>query len=171
MELSDAEKQVIERAELDILLSAGMSFNVPKRSLLRYIGKPERQFLIKPLMVGTNDFLSREFVDMNFSEEEINKDPLGEAKRLMARNARRSAKVVAIAVLNSHWKIRLLTGLYSWYFRWHITPQILLQLTLKIHEAQNLGDFTNSMRYLSVVARTATPMLPTPIEKPEGEVD
>lgn len=172
MELSDTEKQVIERAELDILLSAGMSFSVPKRSLLRYIGKPDRQFLIAPLFLGTLDYLSREFVEMNFSEEAIQENAFGEAKRLMAHNARRSARVVALAVLNSDWKIRWLAGLYAWYFRWHITPQVLLRLTLKIQEASNLGDFTNSIRYLSVVARTATPTTPNLMErKVPGEVD
>lgn len=172
MELSDTEKQVIERAELDILLSAGMSFSVPKRSLLRYIGKPERSFLIAPLFHGTLNYLSREFVDMNFSEEAIQENAFAEAKRLMAHNARRAARVVAIAVLNSGWKIRWLSGLYSWYFLWHTTPKMLLQLTLKIQEASNLGDFTNSIRYLSVVARTATPTTPNLMEKPiPGEVD
>ncbi len=170
MELTDTEKQVIERNELDILLSSGMAFMVPKRSLLRFIGKPERSFLIAPLFLGTLDFLSREFVEMNFSEEAIQENAFGEAKRLLARNARRGGRVVAIAVLNSDWKIRYLSGLYAWYFRWHLTPQTLLRLTLKIQEASNLGDFTNSIRYLSVVARTATPTTPNRIEKAqEGE--
>jgi len=148
-----------EKAELDTLIEQGMTFEVPKRSLLRFIGKSKRTFLISQPYLGTLDRLSAEFIQMSFSEDKLKADPIGESKRLMHQNARRCAKVVAIAILNSSWKIRLLSGLLARYLLWRITPQQLFNLTMIINRISNMADFTNSIRFLSISNRTTAPGL------------
>lgn len=147
-----------EKQELDTLIERGMTFTVPVRSILRYLGKTERSFIIRQPYLGTLDYLSREFIDMDFSEEKLQGNAMGESKRLIAHNARRCARVIAIAILNSKWRIKLLAPLLASYLLWRITPDKLFKLTLLINTISNVADFTNSIRFLSVT-RTTSPAL------------
>lgn len=154
-----------EAAELDGLIENGLKFTVPRRSIWRRIGKPERTFVIRQPYLGTLDRLSVEFLQMGFDEDMLKADTMNEARRLTAENANRCARIVAIAVLNSQWKIKWLTGLLARYFRWRITPQKLLNLTVIINQVSNVGDFINSIRFLSATPRTTAP---SRIEKKAG---
>jgi len=147
-----------ERDELNTLIERGVSFTVAKRSWLRRIGKPHREFVLKQPYLGTLDYLSREYIEMDFNEANFSEGQiLSESKRLMARNATRCARIVALAILNDYWGIRLLSGLLSRYLLWHVTPQKLFQLTILINQISNVADFTNSIRFLSVSRTTAPP--------------
>jgi hypothetical protein len=147
-----------EKFEIDTLLERGLSFTIPKRSLFKRFGKPERTFIIQQPFLGTLDRLSEQFIQMDFSEEFLQQAGMPEAKRILAINTRRCATVVAIAVLNSQWKIKLLTPFLASYLLWRVTPHKLAQLALMITQISNLGDFINSIRLLSVnLTRTTAP--------------
>lgn len=158
-----------ERNELDILIDRGMYFTVPMRSLLKYFSKTkERTLIIRAPFVHTQDRLSREFIDMDFSEEALQANPLGESKRLVAKNALRFARIVAIAILNRRWKINLLGPLLAHYLADRITSAKLLQIVLIINQISNTGDFINSIR-LTFASRTTIPALME--KKPESLPD
>lgn len=158
--LTDIEK---ERRAINALLDKGTIFQIPRKKLLGLIKLPPHQYRIRQPYLGTLDHLADEFLSMNFDEEKLKADPFNEGRRLEYKNSRAMARVVAIAVLNGKWKIRLFTKILASYFRWKITPSRLWQLTMVINTISNIGDFTNSIRSLSL-ARTTAPKA-DPIEK------
>jgi len=159
METEDLIQKEREGKELDILLEKGMRFTVPKKSLLRIVGGKERSFYIYQPYLGTLDLLSREFLEMEISEEKLQKNPIQEAKSIALTSAKRCARIVAIAVLNNRTKVALFASILTWYFLWRITPTKLFQLTIIINKMNNYGDFINSIRYLSTTNRTTSPTL------------
>lgn len=162
------ERLIQERSQQAVLLEKGLTFTTPIRSLLRYVSKNgQRTWLLKQPYLGTLDYLSAEYIDMDLSEARIKEEALPEARRLVHHNARRMARIVAIAWLNDRWGIKLLTGVVSTYLRWRLTPQTLYQLALIIQELSNHMDFINSIRLMAVATRTTTPVLmEQPANKP-----
>ncbi|GAB3973843.1 hypothetical protein GCM10028806_28560 [Spirosoma terrae] len=160
------DEVLAEKQQIDTLLERGMDFTVDKKSLLRFFGKKQRVFKVYQPYLGTLDYLSQEYINMAFSEERLKADPVGESKRLIEHNAKRCGRVIAIAVLNSQWKIKLFAGLLANYFSWHLTPGKLFDLVMLINTLTNMGAFTNSIRFLSVDKRTTNPIL---IEEPKNQ--
>jgi len=142
--MTDTEKILAEKSELDSLIGAGMSFEIGKR-----------KFIIREPYLGTLDLLSRLFVDMSFDDEKMKDNPLQESKMLAARVAKDCAKVVAVAVLNGRWRIRLFSRILTGYFYWKAKPSVMLKLALIVNTMCNFGDFTTSIRLMSGVRTTA----------------
>ena len=159
MENTDFDAQKAEASELDALLERGMRFTVPKKSILRFVGGRERGFYIHQPYLGTLYHLSREFLAMELDEERLAQNPLGEAKSVVQKSARRCARIVAIAILNNRLGIRFLTRPMAWYLLWRINPAKLFQITMLINQINNYADFINSIRYLSIQNRTTSPAL------------
>ena len=158
-----------ESLELDLLLDRGTVFKVTKTSWLSKLSKKkEREFFIKQPYLGTLDILSGLYVSMKVDEGELDKDPMGESKRLVRRSAKTCAMVVAVAVLNSKWKIKLFAKIYANYFMWHVTPQYMWKLAITINNMSNLSDFTNSIRLMSG-ARTTAPTAEILVEDPSKQ--
>lgn len=150
-----------EQQQLDILLDRGVFFTVEKRSILRFFGSKERRFVLKRFRLGTMDALSNEYIKTGYSVDHLKEDPFGESKRLVAQNAKRCARIIAIACLNSKWGIRLLTPFLADYLLWRLTPQKMLQLTRMINTMSDTPNFIGSIGLLSVTRRTTEPL---PIE-------
>lgn len=146
----DIEK---ERAALNTLLDKGLEFETGRKFFGKVL-KPRKWIISQPYL-GTMDHLTDLFLQMNFDEELIRIDPMQEGRQLAYKNSRIMAKVVAISVLNSYWGIKLFSGLLARYFAWKITPSKLFQLAMIINTITNVGDFTNSIRLLSLVRTTA----------------
>jgi hypothetical protein len=153
-----------ERKELDLLLEKGVSFEVQT-------GRKKRTFRFNEPTLGTLDRLSRLWVDMVIDEELLNDHDvyLSASKKLVMDNARRMARVIAIAVTPDsysvspvircfksrmyEWRIKRLTRLF-----YHtVIPSRLFSLSYSIIAMGNLGDFINSMRLMSG-ARTTVPI-------------
>jgi hypothetical protein len=150
-----------EKKELDLLIESGVSFKVPKRSFLKHFGNKERTFEINQLYLGTLDYLSAEYINIDFSEGALSggEKVFNEAKRLQSVNSKRCAKIVAIAVLNSRFKIKYFSGIMTNYFLWHITPEKLNKIANIIISISNLSDFISSIRLLSINQTTTAPKL------------
>lgn len=157
-----------EKNELDLLIDRGVEFTTPRMITGLFSKKKERVHLIQQPYLGTLDRLSAEFIQMDFSETRLKEDPMNESKRLTLANARRCARIVAIAVLNNEFKIRFLTSFLTWYLLWRVTPSKLLQLTLLINSMSNVGDFTASIRLLSVARTTAPDRIEKAAEGPKA---
>lgn len=145
---SESAAREAEAREQQILLGRGFEFVVGKR-----------KYTIRQPYLGTLDHLAEQFLKLDLNKEKLqSEDPMeifGEQKRLVRPNASILARIVAIAALNSFWKIKLLVPIYTLYFRWNITPEDLMKLTGIVIRASNLQDFTASIALLSVNRTTA----------------
>lgn len=156
--MSEAEAYAAELAQQRLLLSQGVAFQTPCQSWFsRLMGKKTRRWVLRQPYLGTLDHMSREWIDLDFQMDAIAQHGWGESRRLVHHNARRAARILAMAVLNSQWGIWWLTGLLSSYLRWRLTPEKLFQLVQILQQMSNLTDFTASIRLMSVAPRTTAP--------------
>ena len=142
-----------ERKTYAALINRGLNLTVDRTGLFR---RKPRAFHIKQLFLGTMDLVSEAFAKMEIDEVALAEDPIAEGRRLEHLHAREMARIVALAVLNDKWKIRLFARFYTSYFLWRINPSKLYQLAMIINTLSNTPDFVNSIRLLSIV-RTAPP--------------
>ncbi len=143
-----------ERKTYAALINKGLDFTVDRSGLFRK--RKPRTFHIKQLYLGTMDLVSEAFSRLEIDEVALAEDPLAEGRRLEHLHAREMARIVALAVLNGKWKIRLFGRLATSYFLWRVNPTKLYQLAMIINTLSNTPDFVNSIRLLSIV-RTAPP--------------
>jgi hypothetical protein len=145
----------IEAKAVDTLLHRGVRIDIPKRSLLRYVGKKDRSFTIRQSYLGTLFEISRVALRLDYDEKRIADDAFSESKRLVKKHAKGMTLICAIAILNSWWGIRLLAWPLSYYLLWRLTPQRLAQLSLTVMQLNNISDFINSIRLMSGARVTA----------------
>ena len=183
-EKNDKKQLELEREELNRIVNNGVTFEVEdveamvtKRSFFglfkkRELVKVTKKFKIEEPTLGTLDRLSREWVELAIDEESLKgKDGMKNARSLAANNALRCAKVIAIAVIGSEYKIpvtdkngvvrmredvKRLNELTSLFAR-TIKPSRLYQIYILIQTMCNLGDFLNSIRLMSA-DRTTMPI-------------
>lgn len=170
-----------EQAELRHLIGEGVSFEIEvkvrkrKAGLLGLFRKREvvtekREFKIAEPTLSTLDRLSAVWLQMSIDETKLHsEDYLVTAKQLAAKEAKRLAEVVAIAVLGEDYydvtpsgdhyqrkpnrkRLAQLTAtlLHA------IKPSELLTLAITITNVSNLGDFINSIRLMQA-SRTSDP--------------
>lgn len=149
--MEDKVKKEIERKALNTLLERGIFFEVPGRLFFR---RKIWKFTIRQLYLGTIDYLSDLYLQIDIDEERIKEDPQKEARRLSGQYAKLMARVVAIALLNSYLGIKLFSRILSSYLLWKINPQRLFELTIAIKTLSNPADFIASIRSLSLVRTT-----------------
>ena len=183
-EKNDLKQLELEREELNRIVNNGVTFEVEdveamvtKRSFFglfkkRELVKVTKKFKIEEPTLGTLDRLSREWVELAIDEESLKgKDGMKNARSLAANNALRCAKVIAIAVIGSEYKIpvtdkngvvrmredvKRLNELTSLFAR-TIKPSRLYQIYILLQTMCNLGDFLNSIRLMSA-DRTTMPI-------------
>src|SRR5215217_106458 len=140
-----------ERDQLKILLDEGLEFEAGGKT-----------YLIQQPYLGTLDYLSLEFLKLDIDKEILGSEHAShlqrfeESKQVVRKNAKIASRIVAIAVLNSRWKIKFLTPFSASIFLWKIKPDTLLKLTNIILQSMNLEDFTSSIALLST-SRTTIP--------------
>ena len=171
-----------ERAELNALINKGITFDVTDTTFdvhrtwygrKRYTRREiKRTFTISEPTLGTLDRLSAEWVEFAIDEQAMKSDDAMErARTLVANNAERCARIIAIAALGGQrliarpvghnateyiedaGKIRELTSL----FMRTIKPSVMYKLVVMINAMCNFGDFTNSIR-LMLADRTTMPI-------------
>lgn len=137
-----------EQNELGILLDKGMTFKIGKKS-----------YLIKQPYLGTLDHLANQFIKLDVNQtqliSEMPQEVFNEQKRMLLPNLHTCAKIIAIAVLRTKWRITFLTPFYAWKFFWRLTPGELAELTNVVLKASNLPAFTNSIILMSINRTTA----------------
>jgi len=153
--LTEEEKIKIEQQEANNLVESGMHFMVRKKSALSIFSKnKERKFIIRQPYLGALDLMCKEFLKLEFDEEEAKLDSLNLMKKIASRNMDVLCNIVAISVLDSEWKIKLFKKYLAYYIRWRVTPETLLNLSIIILQLCNHEDFMHSIRFLRVVQTT-----------------
>lgn len=181
--LQDAEKTLkdIERDELNRIIGNGVSFTITRR-IRRKKAFPKigyqvetisEKYEIQEPTLSTLDRLSAIWIDMDIPEQELLKggaDTIRTAKNLANINARRMARIIAVAVLGEDYFIpcqrygrtaykgndKALDDLTE-IFLHSLRPSELVSLAQTVTAVSNLGDFIASMRLMSG-ARTTQPM-------------
>lgn len=171
-----------EQSELRQMINEGVTFDVEitykrrKPGILGYFRKREKitekkVFRVAEPTLSTLDRLSALWLEMTIDETKLgDEDYLCTAKKLAAKEAKKLAEVVAVAVLGEDYydvtdkggyfirkpnekRLARLTSLFTHT----ITPSQLLTLAILITNVSNLGDFINSIRLMSAT-RTSDPI-------------
>jgi hypothetical protein len=180
--MTEQDKIEAEKIELNTLISKGLSFEVDRtvykreKGFLGFFKKrvPEIEklkFTIQEPTLSTLDRLSAEQIDLRIDESLISGESgISEVKSLAQKHSQRMARIIALAVLGQDYVISTSVGSsvrYSYddqklkelseLFYINIKPSKLIQLTMIINTASNLGDFLNSIRLMSA-SRTTIPI-------------
>lgn len=147
MEQSQKE---LEKQQSDVLLNKGYKFKVKVFGF-------EFPLEIKHFTLGTLDYLSAEYGKLYFDKSEFAIDAHNESKVLVGKNAKIVSKILAIAVLNSNWKIPLFKGILSKILYWNIEPKKLVEIVVEMDKMSDLINFIDSIRFLHKAQRTTAP--------------
>lgn len=117
----------------------------------------QRNFHIKPLYLGTIDYLRKLYIPIEFDEGKLQDKPLDESQRLFAHTLR-MAQIAAVATINSPEVTdplgsRAVKDLTE-FFLTHLTVARLEKLASTIAVMMNNEGFTNSIRLMSVLGQT-----------------
>lgn len=130
---------------------------IPDATQQKMVKTYMRQFVIKPLYLGTIDMIRMESIEIEYNEGKIQENPVEESKRLF-RYCQRLARIVAIAVLNCpdvtdplYKKVKPLQR----FFATHLTVAKMERLCNTIAVMRNSGGFTNSIRLILSSSETA----------------
>lgn len=115
-----------------------------------------RNFVIKPLYLGTIDCLRKLYLQIEFDEELIQDQPIQETKKLF-KYIHLVAKIAAVAVLNNPTvadtdskEVKAL----SKFFVEHLNVSRLKRLADVISQMMNAGGFTSSIRSIREIGTT-----------------
>lgn len=130
--------------------------SVPDAELGRLKDIYTRNFVIKPLYLGTIDCLRKLYLQIEFDEEKIQEQPVQESKRLF-RYIPLMATIAAVAVINNpditdpnNKQVKEL----SKFFTTHLHVARLKKLADVISQMMNAGGFTASIRSIREIGTT-----------------
>jgi hypothetical protein len=150
MEEEEIQKEQ-ESKESDILLNKGHKFEIT--TIFGIVLKLE----MKPSKLGTLDYLSAEYAKIGFDKNLFAVDSLNETRVMVGRNAKRCAKIIAIASLNDPIKLFLFGRFLKWALFWALDSDRLYELVVKWESLTNLRNFIYSIQFLSMTPRTMSP--------------
>lgn len=133
------KKETGESKELQQQAAEAM-LSEPVRFEVKGLGK----FEIKPLKLGTLISISKEALKIDKPRDKATIVSI----IAQAESARPASKIVAKAILNSRWKIKLFSGVLAKTLLWSLTPVELNQLVNIIINQSNAGFFFSSMTLL-----------------------
>lgn len=182
--MTEEKKIEAENNELNLLIQKGVNITVTRKirgrkGFFRFLRKqsvePETAtFTIQEPTLAVLDLLASEQINIVIDEAKIRETGLSEAKKISGEQARRMARIVAIAVLGEDYFLAVRSGHRVIYrkdekrlaeltdlFFTSVKPSTLFQYVLLINTMSNLGDFMSSIRLMSAVRTT----MPTRIEE------
>lgn len=154
MEKAKKDDKLIQRTALDAILNEGVDFTikVANPSLLHKLNlRPlERQFILKPLVVGSVIRITKVMLDMEFPEEKVSaEDFVKQSISLMNTNVPKFVEIIAYAITNQETNpsVSLLKFLKD-----NLTQQEIMSLLSIIVEQLNIKDFMSSIISLKGVS-------------------
>ena len=147
----EKSKEDLEQEQLDVLLKNGYPFTVDLVFGIKWECKIRHSYL------GTIDHLTQHFIKMDFNEAMLSVDTNNEVKYMAYRNSKRCAKIIALATLNSYFKIKFFSWIFSKIILWGVSSDKLFELSTVITEQSNFANFIRSIRLLNLVPRITSP--------------
>lgn len=115
-----------------------------------------RNFHIKPLYLGTIDYLRKLYIQIEYNEKDIQEQPIQESKKLF-KYIPLMAEMAAVAVINSpeitNKRSKEVEQLKTFFIN-HLTVARLKKLSDVISQMMNPGGFTSSIRSIREVGMT-----------------
>ena len=115
-----------------------------------------RNFHIKPLYLGTIDYLRKLYIQIEYNEKDIQEQPIQESKKLF-KYIPLMAEIAAVAVINSpeitNKRSKEVEQLKTFFIN-HLTVARLKKLSDVISQMMNPGGFTSSIRSRREVGMT-----------------
>lgn len=115
-----------------------------------------RNFHIKPLYLGTIDYLRKLYIQIEYNEKDIQEQPIQESKKLF-KYIPLMAEIAAVAVINSpeitNKRSKEVEQLKTFFIN-HLTVARLKKLSDVISQMMNPGGFTSSIRSIREVGTT-----------------
>lgn len=149
------------------ILNHGISFDIPKRSLLKYIpwgpkndqGQRVRRFYFYKLYVSTMDVMAelKLQVKINITTLQKSENPIREKNQIIKDNNKIMCKLIAVGMLNRGWKIKLFSGILAGYISERLLPENLLIICRKITDLEDAANFINSTVLIAGTPRTTKP--------------
>ena len=116
----------------------------------------QRNFFIKPLYLGTIDYLRKLYLNIEYDEATIQDQPIQESKKLF-KYIPLVAEIAAVAVLNDPCvkdsKDKRVRDLKQFFIE-HLSVKRLEKLSLVISQMMNAGGFTSSIRSIKEIGTT-----------------
>lgn len=115
-----------------------------------------RNFHIKPLYLGTIDYLRKLYIQIEYNEKDVQEQPIQESKKLF-KYIPLMAEIAAVAVINSpeitNKRSKEVEQLKTFFIN-HLTVARLKKLSDVISQMMNPGGFTSSIRSIREVGMT-----------------
>lgn len=115
-----------------------------------------RNLCIKPLYLGTIDYLRKLYIRMEYDEDKIQEQPIQESKKLF-KYIPLMAEIAAVAVVNNASITNPLSKEVKElkkFFMEHLTVARLKRLADAISQMMNPGGFTSSIRSITEIGTT-----------------
>lgn len=154
------------------MLNYGLSFDVPKLSLLRFLpggyrdklGIKSRKLTIYKPYLYTMDVASELKLQIEINLSNLEKNPIKFSNKVIKDNAKLMARIMAVYLLNRSWKIKYFSGIVARYLMTHIDAEKLNTICQLVFEMENAANFIDSTVLMSGADRTLKPKA-EPIEK------
>lgn len=115
-----------------------------------------RNFFVRPLYLGTIDYLRKLYIQIEFDDAKIEQQPVQESKKLF-KYVPLMAEIAAVAVINdptaanpNSESVKELKA----FFLEHLTVARLKKLADAISQMMNPGGFTSSIRLITEIGTT-----------------
>lgn len=141
-------ENTVQAQAAETLLERGVRFSIPAPFFLRLFGKKAVNLTIYPPKMGTLIAFSGKYVAMGIDTKGLESGEVGEVTLLIAQHGKDITEAIAVAVLNSKWKIRLFGRMAGRWLMWKLTPQRMAELFMVITMMSGYKDFTTIIRFL-----------------------
>lgn len=144
------DKEILHEVSKALALEKGVQIKIPARGIARMF-KKEHKLTIYQSYLGTLYKLSELYTKVDIDEEAITKETwLSEGKRIY-KNSLLQCRIIAVAYLNSKWKISLFSGIVARWLLWRLTPDKILSIaSMVIMTMNNMRDFISTTRLMSI---------------------
>ena len=158
------KKKNVEQLAAETILERGIRVNVPSPRFFKLFGKKEVGLVIKQPYLGTLMHMSRLCLKAGFNLDDVDEGKVDAAFGLMEKHGRTVAKIVAVIILNSKFKIRLFSNILSYWLLWKMKPRKLVEMVILLITLSGVQDFTTSIRLIRRM-KTTTPKNLSPMEQ------
>jgi len=141
-------EETVQKQAADTLLERGVRFPIPAPFLLRIFGKKTVNLTVYRPKMGTLIYISKGFVGMEIDATTIEDGDVAQAYALVAKHGKEMSRLMAVAILNGNWRIKLFAGMLGKWLQWQLNAELLATLFMIITNLSGVQYFTSTIRYL-----------------------